>query len=113
MNRIDGSHTQLTPTGHTHTTGKQLLQEEFIQKNPAWVKELELMLKMKKKAEIQVSVLRLMNARKCLTVHGYGHLTNPDHNNTTTTTLQALSAFGFQYVTEVYLPRKLEKGDWI
>lgn len=35
-------------------TGKQLLQEEFIQKNPAWVKELELMLKMKKKAEIQV-----------------------------------------------------------
>jgi len=37
-----------------HPTGKQLLQEEFIQKNPAWVKELELMLKMKKKAEIQV-----------------------------------------------------------
>ena len=43
-----------------------------------WVKELELMLKMKKKAEIQ-----------------------------------ALSAFGFQYITEDYLPRKLEKGDWI
>jgi len=27
--------------------------------------------------------------------------------------IQALSAFGFQYITEDYLPRKLEKGDWI
>jgi len=26
---------------------------------------------------------------------------------------EALSAFGFQYITENYLPRKLEKGDWI
>lgn len=33
--------------------GKELLQEEFITKNPGWVKELELMLKMKVKAEIQ------------------------------------------------------------
>ena len=29
------------------------------------------------------------------------------------TSTEALSAFGFQYVTEEYLPRKLEKGDWI
>ncbi len=69
---------RLDMTEHDIKTGKQLLQEEFIQKNPEWVKELELMLKMKKKAEIQ-----------------------------------ALSAFGFQYITEDYLPRKLEKGDWI
>ena len=27
--------------------------------------------------------------------------------------IQALSAFGFQFVTEVYLPRKLQAGDWI
>ena len=27
--------------------------------------------------------------------------------------IQALSAFGFQFVTEVYLPRKLKAGDWI
>lgn len=27
--------------------------------------------------------------------------------------IQALSSFGFQYVTEVYLPRKLKEGDWI
>ena len=27
--------------------------------------------------------------------------------------IQALSSFGFQYLTEQYLPRKLEQGDWI
>jgi len=43
-----------------------------------WVKELELMLKTKKKAEIQ-----------------------------------ALSNFGFQYLTQEYLPKKIENGDWI
>ena len=59
-------------------TGKELLAEDFIQKNPAWISELELMLKHKVKAEIQ-----------------------------------ALSAFGFQFVSEVYLPRKLQAGDWI
>lgn len=59
-------------------TGQDLLKEDFIQKNPEWVAELELMLEVKQKAEIQ-----------------------------------ALSAFGFQFVTEVYLPRKLKAGDWI
>ena len=58
--------------------GQDLLKEDFIQKNPAWISELELMLKHKVKAEIQ-----------------------------------ALSAFGFQFVSEVYLPRKLQAGDWI
>ena len=58
--------------------GKQLLKEEFVLKNPAWVRELERMLQTKQKAEIQ-----------------------------------ALSAFGFQFVTKVYLPRKLRQGDWI
>ena len=27
--------------------------------------------------------------------------------------IQALSSFGFQYLTEQYLPRKLREGDWI
>ena len=27
--------------------------------------------------------------------------------------IQALSTFGFQFLTEVYLPQKLKKGDWI
>ena len=59
-------------------TGEKLLQEDFVRKNPKWVKELELMLKTKQKAEIQ-----------------------------------ALSAFGFQYLTRVFLPQKLQAGDWI
>eukprot|EP00053_Salpingoeca_punica_P009930 m.89348 g.89348 ORF g.89348 m.89348 type:complete len:416 (+) comp15222_c0_seq1:51-1298(+) len=58
--------------------GERLLKEEFIMKNPEWVKELELMLRTKEKAEIQ-----------------------------------ALSNFGFQYLTEQYLPQKIAAGDWI
>lgn len=27
--------------------------------------------------------------------------------------IQALSSFGFQYLSEVYLPLKLQEGDWI
>jgi hypothetical protein len=26
---------------------------------------------------------------------------------------EALSAFGFQYITQEYLPRKLQEADWI
>ena len=54
------------------------MQEDFIRKNPAWMKELQLMLKTKKIAEIQ-----------------------------------ALSKFGFLYLTETFLPEKLKAGDWI
>lgn len=69
---------RLNMTENDIKTGKELLTEDFIQKNPKWMKELETMVKTKKKAEIQ-----------------------------------ALSSFGFQYVTEEYLPRKLMEGDWI
>ena len=58
--------------------GKSLLQADFIKKNPAWVKELEMMQKTGEKAEIQ-----------------------------------ALSSFGFQYLTQTYLPAKIRAGDWI
>ncbi|KAK9756277.1 hypothetical protein RND81_01G086300 [Saponaria officinalis] len=59
-------------------TGKDLLEEDFVKKNPGWVQELELMVKSKQKAEIQ-----------------------------------ALSSFGFQYLSEVYLPLKLQQRDWL
>ena len=58
--------------------GKQLLQEEFIRKRPKYLKELQLMLKNKEKAEIQ-----------------------------------ALASKGFRFLTQEYLPQKLESGDWI
>ncbi|CAN4121613.1 unnamed protein product [Withania somnifera] len=57
---------------------KDLLEEDFVKKNPAWVEELNLMVKTKQKAEIQ-----------------------------------ALSSFGFQYLSEVYLPLKLQEQDWL
>ncbi|GAB5358399.1 hypothetical protein AAMO2058_000453900 [Amorphochlora amoebiformis] len=69
---------RLKMTEHDIKTGKQLLNEEFIKKNPEWHAELELMVKSKEKAEIQ-----------------------------------ALSNFGFQYLTKTYLPQKLAQGDWI
>ncbi|KNC85250.1 DNA topoisomerase 6 subunit A [Sphaeroforma arctica JP610] len=59
-------------------TGRELLNEDFVKKNPKWVEELELMNKTKQKAEIQ-----------------------------------ALSSFGFQYLSKTYLPQKLRAGDWI
>ncbi|XP_042512455.1 DNA topoisomerase 6 subunit A [Macadamia integrifolia] len=59
-------------------TGKDLLEEDFVKKNPGWVEELSLMVKTKQKAEIQ-----------------------------------ALSSFGFQYLSEVYLPLKLQQEDWL
>ncbi|KAI2512825.1 DNA topoisomerase type II [Fragilaria crotonensis] len=69
---------RLDMTPNDIKTGKELLQEDFIKKNPKWMKELQIMVTSKKKAEIQ-----------------------------------ALSSFGFQYITEEYLPRKLREGDWI
>jgi meiotic recombination protein SPO11 len=55
-----------------------MLNEEFIKSNPEWVKEINIMLETKTKAEIQ-----------------------------------SLSSYGFQYLSEVYLPLKLLEGDWI
>ncbi len=40
-------------TEHDIKTGKELLQEDFIKKNPAWHAELEAMVEMKEKAEIR------------------------------------------------------------
>jgi meiotic recombination protein SPO11 len=59
-------------------TGRKLLEEDFVRANPAWVKELEIMVATRVKAEIQ-----------------------------------ALSSFGFQYLSHRYLPLKLQEGDWI
>eukprot|EP00250_Pteridium_aquilinum_P016548 c23156_g1_i1 orf=608-1912(-) len=69
---------RLPMTDQDIKTGKDMLEEDFIKKDPNWYAELELMVKTKEKAEIQ-----------------------------------ALSSFGFQYLSEVYLPMKLQEKDWI
>ncbi|PRQ48997.1 putative DNA topoisomerase (ATP-hydrolyzing) [Rosa chinensis] len=69
---------RLPMTDQDIKTGKDMLEEDFVKKNPKWVEELTLMVKSRQKAEIQ-----------------------------------ALSNFGFQYLSEVYLPLKLQEEDWI
>ena len=69
---------RLEMSEHDIKTGKELLNEDFVKANPAWHRELEMMVKSKVKAEIQ-----------------------------------ALSSFGFQYLTQHYLPQKLKDADWI
>jgi meiotic recombination protein SPO11 len=69
---------RLPLTDYDVKTGKELLEEDFIKKNPDWYRELELMVQRREKAEIQ-----------------------------------ALSTFGFQFLTEEYLPNKLRDGAWI
>lgn len=59
-------------------TGRRLLEEDFVRNNAGWTRELQRMLKTKKKAEIQ-----------------------------------SLNARGVQYLTRVFLPQKLQDGDWI
>ncbi|MBY8996510.1 MAG: hypothetical protein KGD60_02170 [Candidatus Thorarchaeota archaeon] len=57
---------------------KDMLKEPFVRRNKPWVEDLELMLKLKEKAEIQ-----------------------------------AFASHSFEYLTDEYIPRKLETGDWI
>ncbi|MFW9834413.1 MAG: helix-hairpin-helix domain-containing protein [Candidatus Thorarchaeota archaeon] len=57
---------------------KDMLKEPFVRRNKPWVEDLELMLRLKEKAEIQ-----------------------------------AFASHSFEYLTDDYLPRKLETGDWI
>ncbi|HME56607.1 MAG TPA: hypothetical protein VKM55_30685 [Candidatus Lokiarchaeia archaeon] len=57
---------------------QEMLNEDFVKKNKNWVTDLELMMKVKEKAEIQ-----------------------------------SLSAHGFEYLTEEYLPSKISTADWI
>jgi meiotic recombination protein SPO11 len=69
---------RLPMTANDIKTGMEMMKEDFIRSNPAWHRELELMVKTKEKAEIQ-----------------------------------SLSSFDFQYLTQVYLPKKIAQGDWI
>ena len=44
---------RLPMSSHDVKTGRELLKEDFVRSNPAWVRELELMIEMNVKAEIQ------------------------------------------------------------
>jgi len=59
-------------------TGKALRNEPFMKRRKEWLKELDIMINTRTKAEIQ-----------------------------------ALASHGFRYLTQEYLPSKLETADWI
>ncbi len=72
---------RLPMTEYDIKTGKELLEEEFIQKNPAWMAELELMVRKGEKAEIQAvsstnnntqhSTARRQQEQKAAAMHGF------------------------------------------
>ena len=84
-------------------TGKRLLEADFITKNP--VSQLSLLSLSPLHGRLSpfccsslkewVTELKLMLSTKVKAE------------------IQALSNFGFQYLTEFYLPQKIERGDWI
>ncbi len=151
-------HTQTHAVRHTHTSTRTRIQTDRHTRTHThthltpqeWVKELELMLKTKKKAEIQALSNTHTDTQHCVPPHAHAHAQQCHHtHNTVYTTrtctrttvchhththlipqewvkelelmlktkkkaeIQALSNFGFQYLTQEYLPKKIENGDWI
>lgn len=95
---------RLDMTENDIKTGKELLKEDFIMKNPKWMKELEIMVR-----AIWLSFLS-ESSGSLAPNHCYRRLQVKTKKKAE---IQALSSFGFQYITETYLPRKLREGDWI
>jgi meiotic recombination protein SPO11 len=103
---------RLDMTENDIKTGLELMKEDFIMKNPKWMKELEIMV------SLLVCLLeQLLVGFKNAQVLFVGTQTISSSYAQVRTKkkaeIQALSSFGFQYVTEEYLPRKLREGDWI
>ena len=96
---------RLDMTENDIKTGKELLQEAFIMKNPKWMKELQIMVRL---------INHTLDAIRSIKLHSHNFYVNYSQVKTKQKAeIQALSSFGFQYITEVYLPRKLKEGDWI
>jgi meiotic recombination protein SPO11 len=101
---------RLDMTENDIKTGKELLKEEFIMKNPAWVKEIEIMVRGSAENDLSKYLLCSLTrslSRICRCIYLLQVKTKKKAE------IQALSSFGFQYITEVYLPRKLREGDWL
>ena len=100
-------------------TGQELLEEDFIKKNPEWMKELKIMVS---DNFINVSATEFIHAydrRARAKANSYSDFSVDisflyfQVKTKKKAEIQALSSFGFQYITEEYLPRKLREGDWI
>lgn len=92
---------RLKMTENDIKTGKELLQEAFIMKNPEWMKELQRMVRFFFNF-VYLHIVMLPNVNTIFVHLG----THPKVKSKEKAEIQALSSFGFQYVTEEYLPRK-------
>jgi meiotic recombination protein SPO11 len=93
---------RLDMTENDIKTGKELMKEDFIMKNPKWMAELQIMVCYY--CDIGTVCFESKLTRDAL----YTQVKTKKKAE-----IQALSSFGFQYITEEYLPRKLREGDWI
>jgi meiotic recombination protein SPO11 len=97
---------RLDMTENDIKTGQELMKEDFIMKNPKWMKELEIM--------VSASCWCCgCNAVITKLTPSPSPATGIQVKTKKKAEIQALSSFGFQYITEEYLPRKLREGDWI
>jgi hypothetical protein len=98
--------------------GAELLKEEFITSNPAWVKELQAMCAMKVKAEIQslssFDFQCVLRAARLPWPPGWRRATRArELKPPTPLHLPTPCCAARRYLTHTYLPQKLKAGDWI
>ena len=94
--------------------GQELLKEDFIRANPAWVKELETMCTMKVKAEIQsLSSFDFQCVRGGGAAGAARARTRARLPAAASSTLARPPPRARRYLTHTYLPEKLKAGDWI
>lgn len=92
------------------------LEEDFVKANPDWVKELEIMVRgvlshsKPPPHDEKAAADELFLWQWITEIH---HLDRLQVTTKVKAEIQALSSFGFQYLSHEYLPLKLQEGDWI
>jgi meiotic recombination protein SPO11 len=97
-------------------TGQDLMKEDFIKANPAWLKVRAAGSPPARARAHNAHTHRPFAARLLSLAHA--HTPPAQELQTMVETkekaeIQALSSFDFQYLTQVFLPQKLAAGDWI
>lgn len=100
------------------------LEEDFVKANPEWVHELQIMVRAKREGGgarrrwigggwIGRLALTLMSSLLATARRDSAPPARLQLSSKVKAEIQALSSFGFQYLTHQYLPLKLQEGDWI
>ena len=105
---------RLEMSEHDVKTGKELLNEEFIQARPYLPAS-------KSSCRLPPKLPPPAHLHHTYTYTWHAPQANPAWHKElemmvkmkVKAEIQALSSFGFQYLSQVYLPRKLKEADWI